>query len=149
MVANKKLKNVTKLIVSFMFYFGIGVTLTVPLWSEYFYALVGLEQKYNNFMNFMLLISGMCAIYILYNLKSIYKTLDSDPFVEKNTTYLLNMGRVCFVISLIYIVKIFFIPTFATVIIITVFGMAGLFCLTLKDLFSKAVEFKQDSDMTI
>ncbi len=145
----ENLKKTTKLLVSLIFYLGIGVTLTVPLWASTFYRFVELEHKYYNFMTFMLLFSGACAVYMLYNLKNIFKTIDSDPFVSENIKALLNMGRISLVIFAAYVIKIFFIPTLATVIIIAVFGMAGLFCLTLKDLFEKAVQYKQDNDMTI
>ncbi len=143
------LKKLTKLLVNSIFYFGVAVTVTIPFWTRYFYEFVKLETRYYPFMTVVLFIFGACAIYILYNLMSIYKTLDNNPFVEKNIKYLLNMGKACFIIFFVAVVKIFFVPTLATVIIIAVFGMAGLFCLTIKDLFSKAVSYKQDNDMTI
>ncbi len=142
-------KKITEVLVSTIFYIGIAVTISVPLWGSVFYKYVNLEHRYYSYMTFMLLVSGACAVYILYNLKAIFKTLNSDPFVAKNIKGLLNMGKVCFVIFAIYVVKLIFLPTLATVIIIVVFGMAGLFCLTIKDLFQAAVQFKQDNDMTI
>ncbi len=143
------LKSITKTLVSAIFYIGIIVTISVPLWAGVFYRYVNLEHRHYNFMTFMLILSGACAVYILYNLKLIFKTLTSDPFIEKNIKCLFNMGKVCFVIFAIYVIKLIFLPTLASVIIIVVFGMAGLFCLTIKDLFASAVQFKQDSDMTI
>ncbi len=149
MKSDNLLKRITKILVSAIFYTGIIVTISVPLWASVFYRYVNLEHRHYNFMTFMLILSGACAVYILYNLKLIFNTLNSDPFIEKNIKCLFNMGKVCFVIFVIYVVKLIFLPTLASVIIIVVFGMAGLFCLTIKDLFATAVQFKQDNDMTI
>ncbi len=143
------IKKLTQVLVNIIFYMGIAITLSVPLWATVFYKYIELEHEFYNFMTFMLMFSGACAIFILYNLKCIFKTLEKDPFINENTRSLLNMGKVSFVIFTCYVIKMFFLPTLATVIIIVVFGMAGLFCLTMKDLFSAAIEYKKENDMTI
>ena len=52
-------------------------------------------------------------------------------------------------ISIIYIVKLTFMFTIATSIIVIVFALIGLFCLTLKDLFKQAVSYKEENDWTV
>ncbi len=149
MYKNSLLTKFTNILVNLFFYLGFIVTLAVPLWAPMFYKFVELEAVYHNYMTFMLLFSGACAVFIIYNLMCIFKTFKKDPFVPENIKYLFNMAIMCLIIFAIYTIKIIFIPTLATVIIIAVFFMAGLFCLTIKDLFAKAVEYKQDTDMTI
>ncbi len=149
MFKNKNLNDITKFLVSACYYIGIVVTLSVPLWGKFFYNYVGTPKQFYNLMTFMLIISGICAVYIFYNLKLIYKTLNKNPFINKNIRYLKNMGITSFIISLLYIVKLVFLPTLASIIVIVVFLMAGLFCLTVKGLFATAVQYKLDNDMTI
>ncbi len=149
MIMHNKTQTFTNITVKVMFYLGIVATLSVPLWGPWFYKFVDMPSQFHTFMTIMLVFSGMCAVYILYNLKQIYSTLKSDPFIAENTRYLLNMGRACLVISVAYLLKVAILPTLATVIIILVFAMAWLFCLTLCGLFEKAVQYKQDNDMTI
>ncbi len=146
---NNMLANITKTLVSVCFYIGIVVTVTVPLWGQFFYTYVETPSQFHSLMTFMLIISGACGVYIFYNLKLIFNTLNKNPFVSKNIQYLKNMGVTSLIISAIYIVKLVFLPTLASIIVIIVFLMAGLFCLTVKDLFTKAVNYKQDNDMTI
>ncbi len=146
---NSILQKITGILVGIIFYLGIVATISVPFWGPIFYNLVEIEQGLHMFMTIMLIFSGGCAVLILYNLKRIFITIKSDPFVKENIRHLHTMGITCVVIFAVYVLKLFILPTFATVIIILVFGMAGLFCLTIKQLFEKAVEYKEDNDMTI
>ena len=48
-----------------------------------------------------------------------------------------------------FIFKLFFVPTPATGIIILVFFIAALFSQVLADVFEKAVNYKEENDLTI
>lgn len=144
------INKLTKVIIDIFFYLGIIVCALVP------YAIPKIIKSSNLSKGLIiptvitLLLSGICAVYIIFQLKKTFKTLVSgNPFVIENTFYLKNMSIAAFIISLIYLVKLFYWFTFATLIIVLVFLIAGLFCLTLRDLFAQAVKFKEDNDLTI
>ncbi len=143
----------TKIAIDVFFLLGIIVTLSVPFITKPILDYLGFEEmaEYLAFPTIIvLLISGACAVYIIFHLRKIFQAIgNGNPFVIENARYLRNMAVGSFVICVVFILKIFYWFTFATVIIALVFLMAGLFCLTLKDLFTQAVKFKEDNDLTI
>ena len=79
-----------------------------------------------------------------------FKTLIAgNPFVWDNIRHFDRMAVSCTVIALIYIVKSFVIFSIATVVIVCVFIIAALFCLTLKDIFKQAIIYKEENDWTV
>ena len=144
------INKLTKTVVDIFFYLGIITVISVPFITPKLIRNLNLNEKLIFPTIITLLLSGMCAVYLIYQLKRIFKTLvTGNPFVIENTIYLKNMAIVAFIISIIYIFKLTYWFTPATVIIVLVFMVAGLFCLTLKDLFAQAVKFKEDNDLTI
>ncbi len=144
------INKLTKAIVDIFFYLGIVTCLLVPFATPKIMRYLNLSDSLITPTIITLLLSGVCAVYIIFQLKRTFKTLiTGNPFVIENTLYLKNMSIAAFLISLIYIIKLFYWFTFATVIIVLVFLIAGLFCLTLRDLFKQAVKFKEDNDLTI
>jgi hypothetical protein len=51
--------------------------------------------------------------------------------------------------AIIYLVKICIWLTIASSIIVIIFSLLGLFCLTLKDVFKQAVAYKEENDWTV
>ena len=79
-----------------------------------------------------------------------YRTLlVGNPFVDKNVAHFRKMAVACFVIALIYAVKCIALFTVAALVITVIFVVGCLFCLTLKDLFKQAVNFKAENELTI
>ena len=60
-----------------------------------------------------------------------------------------RMGKCSFLIALLSVVRLPLAPTPATVVIIIVFSIAGLFCFVLCQVFEKAVQYKEENDLTI
>lgn len=144
------INKLTKALVDIFFYLGIVTCLLVPFATPKIMRYLNLSDSLITPTIITLLLSGVCAVYIIFQLKRTFKTLiTGNPFVIENTLYLKNMSIAAFLISLIYIIKLFYWFTFATLIIVLVFLIAGLFCLTLRDLFKQAVKFKEDNDLTI
>jgi hypothetical protein len=144
------INKLTKIVVDIFFYLGIITVISVPLLTPKIIKSLNLSESLTLPTIITLLLSGVCAVYLIFQLKRIFKTLTSgNPFVIENTVYLKNMAIVTFIISIIYVYKLTYWFTPATVIIVIVFLVAGLFCLTLKDLFAQAVKFKEDNDLTI
>ncbi len=102
------------------------------------------------FLAVILFVSGLMSVYILYNLKLMYKTLlGGDPFVRENIVCLRRMALTCLFIAVIYFFKAFFFFTFTTLAVCVTFSIASLFCLTLKDVFKRAINLKEENNLTI
>lgn len=94
--------------------------------------------------------SGICAVYILFQLKRMFRTLlGGNPFVEENTSCFRKIAVACALVCLIYIVKSVLLFTYGSVVIAVVFLIGCLFCLTLKDIFKQAIALKEENDLTI
>ncbi|MDE6433125.1 MAG: DUF2975 domain-containing protein [Lachnospiraceae bacterium] len=144
------LTKFTKFFLDFMFYCGILVTITIPLSFKF------LGNYYPNISNnyiamcIIFILCGFLALWIIYYLRRIFQTvIAKDCFVEENVTALKRMGGASFFISLITFVRLFFVVTPATLVIILVFFIAGLFSLVLAQVFAQAVSYKQENDFTI
>jgi len=133
-----------------MFYAGILVTLTIPITFRIlgvYYPNIG-----NHYlaMCVIFMLSGAFALWIIYYLRRIFDTvIDGDCFVEENVSSLKRMGGASFLISLISTIRLFFVITPATLAIILVFFIAGLFSFVLAQVFAQAVLYKQENDFTI
>lgn len=144
------INKLTKIVVEIFFYLGIITVISVPFITPKLIRYLNLSEGLILPTIITLLLSGVCAVYLIFQLKRIFRTLTAgNPFVIENTIYLKNMAVVAFIISIIYIFKLTYWFTPATVIIVLVFLVAGLFCLTLKDLFAQAIKYKEDNDLTI
>lgn len=140
-----------KMIVDFLFLGSIVCTIAVPFLSGYIFRWLG-YLPYNYVVAFIVIVflSGVCCCYILFNLKQMYTSLlVGNPFVDKNVSHFRKMAVTCIILSLIYLAKCFFMFTFATVVIAVVFAIGCLFCLTLKDLFKQAINYKTENELTI
>ncbi len=144
------INKLTKIVVDIFFYLGIITVISVPYITPKIIRGLKLSESLILPTIITLLLSGACAVYLILQLKKMFKTLIAgNPFVIENTIYLKNMAVVAFIISFIYLTKLTYWFTPATVIIVLVFIVAGLFCLTLKDLFAQAIKYKEDNDLTI
>jgi uncharacterized membrane protein len=141
---------IAKALVNLMFYGGIVCVVSLPWMSKYIVQYFGCGERDCNFMTAILIASGLCTVYILYNLKLMYKTLlGGNPFVEKNISCFRKMAVSCALISLIYLIKCFVMYSIATVVLVLMFAVGTLFCLTLKDIFKQAMFYKEEHDWTV
>ncbi len=97
----------------------------------------------------MLLVCGAIALWILTELAAVLKTVDSDPFVERNAAAFMRMGIAAEAAGIVFLVKCFFMFTVMTVVCALVMILSGLFALTLGIVFKKAVEYKRENELTI
>ncbi len=97
----------------------------------------------------MLLVCGGIALWILIELAAVLKTVDSDPFVERNAAAFMRMGIAAEVAGLVFFVKCFFMFTVMTAVCALVMILSGLFALTLGMVFKRAVEYKRENELTI
>lgn len=140
---------IAKSLVDLMFFGGIVCVIMMPWFSKYVY-LFGYGDKERWIIAAVLMSSGTLAVYILFNLKKMYKTLlGGNPFTEGNISCFRKMAVSCAVISFIYIIKSALIFTLTSLIIVLMFAVGSLFCLTLKDIFKQALFFKEEHDWTV
>lgn len=95
-------------------------------------------------------ISGMICAYILFILKKMYfSLLEGNPFTDENVKSFRKMAVACFLVFIIYALKTVLAFTLAALVITVIFMVGCIFCLTLKDLFKQAVNYKTENDLTI
>ncbi len=147
---NTRLVRFTKWLLDVMFVAGIGITLGIPV---IFYVIGGYIEafrKYYLIQCALYMVSGVLALALVAQLRKIFATVLKDQaFVWGNAVSLKRMGKCSFLIALLSVVRLPLAPTPATVVIIIVFSIAGLFCFVLCQVFEKAVQYKEENDLTI
>lgn len=142
---------IAKAVIDILFYMSIVCVVLVPVFSRWLFGWINYsDSSYLVMFTVIVLLSGVCCVYILFNLKQMYRSLlVGNPFVDKNVSHLRKIAVACILIALMYIAKCFFMFTVATVVIAFVFIVGCLFCLTLKDLFKQAINYKTENELTI
>ena len=150
MYKNSFVHYLTKVLVDIMFYGGILCCIAVPFAVPELAAFFGYPEGVTTPFTVILMLSGICALYILWQLKAMFKTLlGGNPFVGANVVCLRKCAVASFFIAMIYVVKMIFWFTLTSLIFIVIFSLLGLFCLTLKDIFKQAVAYKEENDWTV
>lgn len=150
MYKNSITHYIAKVLIDIMFYGGIVCVIVVPWLSKFVTDYLGYDEKEYWIITAILFTSGICAVYILFNLKQMFKALlGGNPFIEKNISCFRKIAVACALISLIYIIKCFLMFSIATAIIVVAFIIGSLFCLTLKDIFKQAIFYKEEHDWTV
>ena len=141
--------KISKIATELLFYLNIIALVALPFLTKILFG-EGKSAQYVWGFEAILISSGICSAYILFNLKRMFATLvEGNPFTEKNVTRFRKMAVCCLIIALIYVIKCIFLFTYGTLIVVLVFVMGCLFCLTLKDLFKQAVNYKTENELTI
>jgi len=147
----EKLVQFTRILLEFMFYSGILVIISLPFSLRALgESFMPIFLEYYWVMLFIFAIGGILALVILFHLKRIMKTVvEKNCFVKANVLSLRWMGLFSFLISLTFLIRLFFQTTPATFLIILTFFVAGLFCLVLAQVFAEAVRYKEENELTI
>ena len=147
---NNAIHYITKVMVDIMFYGGILACIALPFVLPLLMTLIGVSMRYQMAYTIILLSAGMCAVYIVYQLKYMLKTLlGGNPFVIQNVSCLRKCGVASALIAVIFLIRLFLWFTIAASIIAAIFSMLSLFSLTIKDLFKQAVAYKEETDWTV
>ena len=144
------LTRLTVFVTNAMFYCGLGVLVLVP-W------IIFRIKRYSVYINdnpiqiiVIMMISGVLAILIVWELKQILKTLvQAEPFIIKNANSLNRIGIYCFLLSVTFLIKCIFWLTLATGLIVFIFMLISMFCMVLKSVFIQAVRYKEENDLTV
>ena len=143
--------KITKYVLDIMYFGGFVVLITLPatikFLGKYYSSVI---TKNFTLMLFVFGISGILGILIIGQLRRMMRTVIEDScFVYGNVESLHKMAMMSLGIVIMFIFKLFFVPTPATGIIILVFFIAALFSQVLADVFEKAVNYKEENDLTI
>ena len=147
----ERIKKLTKLILDIMFFTGIIVLITLPIWLRFAGTHYSKDIE-NHYLAMVILfaVSGLNGLLIVNELRKMMKTvLEANCFVEDNVKSLRRMARYSLVISIFFFIKVLLVPTPATLIIILVFFIAALFSVVLSCVFQEAVNYKDENDLTI
>jgi len=98
------------------------------------------------------IIATLCILggeFIAVTLFCMMRTLESDPFVQKNVNALRRMGLTALVIALLGLSTLLLHPVPLAVIAALPVAMCGLFSLVLSRVFAQAVAYKLENDLTV
>ena len=137
----KSLSTLIEICLKIIFVVGILIYITLPLLLNWYIDI---------FNPILLYASGIPALIIVYKFIKIFKTLRLDnPFTLENVRHL-NVISICsLIIAIEYAIGIFFIVSIFEVILIAVFIIIWLGAYILAELLRKAVEYKEENDLTI
>lgn len=143
---------ITKYLLDFMYFAGMVVTVTLP-WSVRWIAEVfhykAFEEQYRESV-IIYFVLGLLAILIIGELRKMFRTvLADDCFVRANVVSLQRMGTYSFVIAAICLLRTLLYLTVTMLTLVLVFIIAGLFSKVLAFVFDKAIDYKQENDLTI
>ena len=141
----------TKYFLDFMFFAGIFVEVSLPFTLKLLGKYYSPELKAQYWPMLIIFgLSGICGLVIVFQLRKMMKTVvKRECFVDNNTRSLSTMGKVSFVITVLFAVKCVMLPTPASFIIVLTFFIAGMFSHVLSLVFEEAVRFKEENDLTI
>lgn len=142
--------RITKYLLDFMFFAGIAVTVTLPFSIKWLGTYLESCRYHYAETVIIYFVLGVLAIAILGELRKMFRTvLKDDCFVQENVVSLQRMGTYSFMIALFSLVRTVLFVTVAMMVVILVFIIAGLFSKTLAIVFDKAVQYKEENDLTI
>ncbi|MBP3041425.1 DUF2975 domain-containing protein [Bacillaceae bacterium Marseille-Q3522] len=147
----KGLSGIVKRLLDLIFLGGIGIYISLPWAVEWYIGrlIYGTGEKYW-FLLIFLYITGFLALWIVFEIRRIFKTLNRrNPFMMDNVKSLKHIAVSSFLISIAYIIKIIFFNSFLTIILAMVFVIVGFFSIILSEVFHQAVIVKEENDMTI
>jgi len=150
MYKNTFVHYLAKVLIDIMLSVGVVICIAIPWIIPYALPFFGYDSTQVFPYTAVLLTSGLCTLFILWQLKAIFATLiGGDPFVEANVSCFRKIAVACFLIALIYVAKAFVLFSLTAIVFIIIFALAGLFCLTLKDVFKQAIAYKEENDWTV
>ena len=146
----KNLAIGTKYLLDFMFYAGIAVTATLPLSIRKIGEILPYMVEHYEETVVIYFVLGIAALVLVRELRRIFKTvLEENCFVRENVISLQKMGNWSFFIAVMSVVRSIVYMTVAMGVVILVFIIAGLFSKVLACVFEEAVQYKQETDLTI
>lgn len=140
-----------KLCVIFMI-LGGGIVILLPLVLEGYYQWVNYPNPdaVRIPMLIALYVSGACAFCILLYLRRLLKSVNTEnPFSEANAKRLKRIGLLCLPIAAVYLGVMPVLPSVLVLCVALAFSFIAALMAVLAELFTQAVAYKQENDLTI
>jgi hypothetical protein len=145
--------KILRVILYIMFVAGIVITVTMPFMIDFYmkilYDAYIVHEGYKLFITIFLMLVGVLGLFIIFELIIMLRTMLKNPFVKRNVKSLNLIGIAAFITAALFFAKCFLYVTFLTLAFGICLVILGLFALTLANLFNKAVEYKEENDLTI
>ena len=143
------LSNFIEICLKIIFILGIIIYILLPFLLKKYVEIFNPVLKYNAAL-VILYVSGIPALIIVQEFIKMFGTLKQDnPFVMENVKHLKVVSICSLIISIEYIIGIFFIVSIFEIIFIAVFIIAWLGTYILSELLRKAIEYKEENELTI
>ena len=122
------------------------------------------ENTFNLNLFSMIIVTGIIALFIIYQFIKIFENLKRNILFSKENSKKLNtVSNSCFIISAIYLIisiliivlnqnviteLISYILAFSIMLMI-IFAVSGIGIKILNEIYKKAIEYKEENDLTI
>jgi len=145
--------KILRIILYIVFIAGIAITVTMPFMIDTYmrvlYDAYEVRAGYKLFITVFLMGIGILGLFIIFELIVMLRTMLKNPFVKRNVKSLNIIGVTAFITAALFFVKCFLYVTFLTLVFGICLVILGLFAFTLANLFDKAIEYKEENDLTI
>ena len=145
--------KILRIILYVIFIAGFAVTVTMPFmidaYMKILYDAYIVHEGYKFFITMFLMVVGALGLFIIFELIVMLRTMLKNPFIKRNVKSLNLIGITAFITAALFFVKCFLYVTIMTLLGGICLVILGLFAMTLADLFKKAVEYKEENDLTI
>ncbi len=131
---------------------GGGVVILLPWLLNGYYRLVRYPtpDSVRAPMLAALYVSGVCAFFILWLLRKLLRNVNADdPFTAQNARMLKAIGWLCLPVAAVYLIVLPFLPSALVLCVALAFAFIAALLAVLAELFTRAVRFKQENDLTI
>ena len=147
----KGFSGIVKHILDLIFIGGIGILLSLPISLKWYLDSMYIQTSENYyFLLGFLFVTGIFALVVVNEIRKLLKNLNKkNPFIMDNVKSLNYIAISCLSIAVCYIIKIFFYNSFLTIIVTMVFIIAGFFSIILAEVFTQAIIYKEENELTI
>ncbi len=130
---------------------GCLIFLTLPFCLKWYLEFSNIYTT-SSYIKILIILytSGILALGIVYYTIKLLKNVNKNkPFIKENVKILKYISIFCLIIALIYIISIPIMKSVFTIILFMIFTIMGFMCNVLSTLFDKAIEYKEENELTI
>lgn len=148
-----KLVN-SKMMEKILYFILIGggvIFITLPFCLKWYLEFSNIYTT-SNYIKILVILysSGILALGIVnFTIKLLKNVNKNKPFSKDNVKLLRNISIFCLIIAVIYLIAIPIIKSVFTIILFMIFTIMGFMCNVLSGLFDKAIEYKEENELTI
>ena len=151
LIGKKRLTGVLEIAVWVLMALTVAVIVALPWITDWMMQFNQNEDFWRPRYLVTLITSGVLAFLMQWQLRGVLHNANTDKIFSHNTvTRLRVLGGECLTMAAFYVVMLTCGMTkFSVVLVALMFLLAGLFLLVFGEFFLKAIEYKQENDMTI